>query len=180
MTADSTIDDDLPIFRQKWAYDGKFGNLLNVLFIYIFVMYNMNSSFTGQQAWQVNFPPCGGKRQSPVNIVTKQLKKVKGLKLIMKNYDTPIKQGFVENNGHTLQLGIKSNDNRPYMMGSAVDNQKWIFQQMHFHWGDTNNQGTEHSIDGQKYALEVRIIHFMYFSFAVFAYVYHLLLCRCT
>ena len=34
------------------------------------------------------------------------------------------------------------------------------FSEMHFHWGATNNMGSEHFIDNKQYAMEVHLVHF--------------------
>ena len=33
----------------------------------------------------------------------------------------------------------------------------YIFAQLHFHWGTTDADGSEHTVDGHEYPLEVRI-----------------------
>ena len=33
----------------------------------------------------------------------------------------------------------------------------YIFAQLHFHWGTTDSEGSEHTVDGHEYPLEVRI-----------------------
>lgn len=35
---------------------------------------------------------------------------------------------------------------------------KYILEQFHCHWGPNNEEGSEHTIDGKKYAGEVSII----------------------
>ena len=33
-------------------------------------------------------------------------------------------------------------------------------EQLHFHWGNNSNQGSEHEIDGKSYPLEMHIVHY--------------------
>ena len=40
--------------------------------------------------------------------------------------------------------------------------------QFHFHWGENNYQGSEHYIDGHKYAAEVFFLNKLYFQFLFF------------
>ena len=34
------------------------------------------------------------------------------------------------------------------------------FAQLHFHWGDTSQQGSEHTLNGKAFPLEVHLVHF--------------------
>ncbi len=50
----------------------------------------------------------------------------------------------------------------PYISGTAVNNQKFIFDSLHFHWGDTDSDGSEHALNNEKKSAEV-CIHFMHY-----------------
>lgn len=61
----------------------------------------------------------------------------------------------------TAQLNYKPEDEDdengiPTIAGSALGNDKYRFVQLHFHWHMDDTKGSEHAIDGKRYALEVR------------------------
>jgi len=83
-----------------------------------------------------------GKMQSPINIVPSQDKDLKALEL---NYTTS--SSSVINNGHTVQVNIKS--------GSTLttNNTTYELKQFHFHTPSENN------INGNSYPLEAHFVH---------------------
>lgn len=40
-------------------------------------------------------------------------------------------------------------ENRPFMQGGPLLKDKFIFEQLHFHWGSEDVWGSEHMIDGE-------------------------------
>lgn len=54
-----------------------------------------------------------------------------------------------------VQVGLLDQEAKPSLTGSAVEGQKYIFEQIHFHWGNDSQRGSEHSIDSVFYPLEV-------------------------
>ncbi len=50
----------------------------------------------------------------------------------------------------------------PFISGTAVNNEKFIFDSIHFHWGDTDSVGSEHSLNNVKFSGEV-CIHLMHY-----------------
>ena len=49
---------------------------------------------------------------------------------------------------------------RPAVSGSAAFGDLFLFEQLHFHWGSKNSLGSEHSIFGQKFPVEMHIVHY--------------------
>ncbi|RWS05877.1 Carbonic anhydrase 7-like protein [Dinothrombium tinctorium] len=124
-----------------WTYDGKNG-------------------YIGQTKWYtLKNSQCGGKRQSPIDIQTNKLVLMKSLEIEYKGYYKPLRNPYVENNGHTVQLMSSDKKNLPMITGSALDNQVYKFVQAHFHWGVRNGFGSEHKINGRAFALELHLVH---------------------
>ena len=48
---------------------------------------------------------------------------------------------------------------RIYFLGAKLPN-SYNVEQLHFHWGNNSNQGSEHEIDGKSYPLEMHIVHY--------------------
>lgn len=127
---------------------------------------------------------CGGKAQSPINIVTRKTLKDKRLAPFQfHNYQQSFK-GTIKNNGHSgecvipldNQEGITCFEARaqtfnaycmcvstPVQVGVPVlsmisggglpDSYKAV--QFHLHWGKEGGPGSEHTIDGEQYPMEV-------------------------
>ena len=47
----------------------------------------------------------------------------------------------------------------PSITGGGL-NGKFLAAQFHFHWGSVDTQGSEHTIEGNKYSMEVNILCF--------------------
>ncbi len=108
---------------------------------------------TGPTHWCEKFPDANGKRQSPINIVTKDARvdaALGPLKL------TPARCADVVNNGHTVQVNIDSSDTN--MSGGPLKH-NYRFAQFHFHWGSKDGQGSEHTVDGKPYDAELHLVH---------------------
>uniref|UniRef100_A0A8B9CTT5 Carbonic anhydrase 4 n=1 Tax=Anser brachyrhynchus TaxID=132585 RepID=A0A8B9CTT5_9AVES len=106
-------------------------------------------------------PTCKGNYQSPINIVTKDVIYDKSLKpLNFEGYDVKGSSKWnIENNGHTVKITLGTS---PKIGGGGL-RRKYKAIEFHFHWGvqDTLHYlpGSEHSIDGEKQAMELHIVH---------------------
>lgn len=125
--------------------------------------------YSGKEAdWSRVSEECKiGKAQSPIDIDTKTVVWDKNLDLQYQGFDQEIDGKFLQlqNNGHTVQLTLDRSaipkSARPAVSGSAVGNETFEFVQLHFHWDDKDDQGSEHAIDGHRYALEVGLVFFV-------------------
>jgi carbonic anhydrase len=106
-----------------------------------------------------------GRAQSPIDIQTKNVIWDKNLHLRYQNFDKEIagEHFNLVNNGHSVQLTLNKDTFNasliPSITGSAVGgtNETFEFVQLHFHWDTDDTHGSEHAIDGHRYALEVRM-----------------------
>ncbi|MBN3307345.1 CAH6 anhydrase, partial [Amia calva] len=118
--------------------------------------------------WAENYPECGGRRQSPINIERRHVRynaKMEQLKL--SGYDGPQRGTFLmTNNGHSVQIDLP-----PTMVISKGLPARYTAVQMHLHWGgmDLEASGAEHTVDGIRYMAELHVVHYnsdKYKSFA--------------
>ncbi|XP_027607336.1 carbonic anhydrase 4-like [Pipra filicauda] len=118
--------------------------------------------------WHLTDAACKGDRQSPINIVTRNVVYDKSLKpLTFEGYDGKGSSKWnVENNGHTVKVTL---DASPKVGGGGLA-RKYKAVEFHLHWGVPRLQksspgvqqyipGSEHSIDGEKYAMELHLVH---------------------
>ncbi|XP_054703739.1 carbonic anhydrase 4 isoform X2 [Grus americana] len=113
------------------------------------------------QQWHLIDVTCKGNKQSPINIVTKNVAYDKNLKpLNFEGYDVKGSSKWnIENNGHTVQVTLSTS---PKIGGGGL-RRKYKAVQFHLHWGIQGVRqylpGSEHSIDGEKEAMELHIVH---------------------
>lgn len=98
---------------------------------------------------------CGGRYQSPINVVTrKALPDGRLTPFKFSNYQQ-IFRGSIKNNGHSVQVGV------PHLStvsgGGLPTTYKAV--QFHLHWGNNGGLGSEHTIDGEQYPMELHIVH---------------------
>ncbi|NXS55832.1 CAH4 anhydrase, partial [Brachypteracias leptosomus] len=112
--------------------------------------------------WYLTNAACKGNKQSPINIVTKNVVYDKNLKpLNFEGYDVKDSSKWnIENNGHTGKyLTLNSS---PKIGGGGLQ-RKYKAIEFHLHWGIQGEPhylpGSEHSIDGEKQAMELHIVH---------------------
>ncbi|XP_054159805.1 carbonic anhydrase 6-like [Oppia nitens] len=101
---------------------------------------------------------CGGQQQSPIRLIS-QNSESREMHINFRNYKKPIKLAYIQNNGHTVQIGF-ADKFKIAVYGSGTNFQSYLFKQMHFHWGSYNGVGAEHLIDGYRGPLELHLVHY--------------------
>lgn len=48
---------------------------------------------------------------------------------------------------------------KPQITGESLDNVKYRFDRIYFHWGPTDTEGSEHTLDYERFALELHVIY---------------------
>ncbi|XP_036612597.1 carbonic anhydrase 4 [Trichosurus vulpecula] len=98
---------------------------------------------------------CHGSRQSPINIITeKTILNSSLVPFTFTNYDEK-KSRIIRNNGHTVEVEL--DDSIKISGGGLQDTYKAVA--FHMHWSDFVDEGSEHTVDGKSYAMELHIVH---------------------
>ncbi|KAB5522438.1 hypothetical protein PHYPO_G00159540 [Pangasianodon hypophthalmus] len=109
----------------------------------------------GPDSWHEVHEDCGKFKQSPINIVTKKTELDHNLTpLIFSGYQQAF-SGILKNNGHSVRVSV------PELANVSGGNLKATYKavQFHFHWGENGGPGSEHTIDGEQYPMEMHIVH---------------------
>uniref|UniRef100_G1NVH7 Carbonic anhydrase n=1 Tax=Myotis lucifugus TaxID=59463 RepID=G1NVH7_MYOLU len=108
--------------------------------------------------WPEAYPTCGGHRQSPIDVQRKKVRYNPSLKALnLTGYEAQGGDFLMTNNGHTVQISLP-----PTMRMTTAEGTEYIAVQMHFHWGGAALEvsGSEHTIDGLRYAAEIHVVHY--------------------
>nr|XP_054417544.1 carbonic anhydrase 1-like [Pongo abelii] len=111
----------------------------------------------GPEQWSKLYPNANGNNQSPVDIKTSEAKHDTSLKPISVSYN-PATAKEIINVGHSFHVNFEDNDNRSVLKGGPLSDSYRLFHS-HFHWGSTNEHGSEHTVDGVKYSAELHVAH---------------------
>jgi len=116
----------------------------------------------GPSHWSTLFPTCGGRYQSPVDIVPGEAPQGAHLgPLGFSGYDDVSKPFDYEltNDGHTVQLNVLTDSRRMTLSGGGLTSQ-YDLVQFHFHWGNSSSGGAEHTLNGKRYPAELHLVHY--------------------
>ena len=106
------------------------------------------SKHNGPENWHKDFPIANGDRQSPVDIDTATAQHDPALQHLLISYDKAASKSIV-NNGHSFNVEFDdSQDNAVLKGGPLSDSYRLI--QFHFHWGSSDGQGSEHTVNKKK------------------------------
>jgi len=134
---------------------------------------------TGPGFWGTEFEGCNGQSQSPIDIPSPpDTPSPEVTPLVMTNYDKVrikilsnsaehyetgekrLTEGTFKNNGHTAQLDVVTTlpEDVGLLTGGPLEGEYKILQ-LHFHWGATDSLGSEHTLAGERFPLELHIVH---------------------
>uniref|UniRef100_A0A8C5N1E6 Carbonic anhydrase n=1 Tax=Leptobrachium leishanense TaxID=445787 RepID=A0A8C5N1E6_9ANUR len=111
------------------------------------------SNCLGPRRWN-ELGDCGRQAQSPINIITHNLQHNTSLNAFtFVNYETAYLVN-ISNNGHSAKVDLAGQS----ISGGGLSG-SYNALQLHLHWGSENSTGSEHTIDGVQYPMELHIVH---------------------
>nr|XP_040032140.1 carbonic anhydrase 4-like isoform X2 [Gasterosteus aculeatus aculeatus] len=101
--------------------------------------------------------PCGGKRQSPIDIVTAEVKTDPHLlNFTFVNFSSPRVIKSIVNDGQTVKCVLENNE---VEVSEGGLNGTYSALELHFRWGDDEHHpGSEHTVDGHRYPMEMHVV----------------------
>lgn len=107
--------------------------------------------------WQSPLSIPGGRHQSPINITLRDSLHDPHLKPLKIRYD-PNTCTQIWNNGYSFLVEFEDSTDKSTLSGGPLLNQYRLCQ-FHFHWGESNAVGSEHTIDGTLFPAELHLVH---------------------
>ena len=114
----------------------------------------------GPDAWHHMFDTCEGDAQSPIDIRTSRVRYEPSLSSLSLNGYTMNMSSLVWNfthNGHAI-VAYPPPLARLSISGGGLPDVFYLVQ-FHLHWGYNAFQGSEHTINGRRYPLEIHFVH---------------------
>ncbi|CAF0851838.1 unnamed protein product [Rotaria sordida] len=122
----------------------------------------INCSILGPDVWYAKYPTCAGQSQSPINILTACTIYKTFTPFIFGSRYNEQHSFTLKNNRYTIVSTFNSEPNLSALKLTGGGLQGiWEFVGLHLHWGENHKSGSEHQVNGFKYAGE---IHFIYMN----------------
>ncbi|TNN05720.1 Carbonic anhydrase 2 isoform 2 [Schistosoma japonicum] len=130
--------------------------------------WSYTNAATGPLTWPEHFRNmCSGYYQSPIELQTKTSTFDKTLNMVKIYQNSTISNNYnILNSGHTVVIEFPQD--KWFITFDGLFDKKYEIVQMHFHWGNVDTYGSEHTIDGRRFPLELHIVSFrreLYSSF---------------
>ncbi|XP_009976686.1 PREDICTED: carbonic anhydrase 1-like [Tauraco erythrolophus] len=121
-------------------------------------MASLNWSYQGDNEpdhWHKLYPIANRDHQSAIDIKTKEVKKDASLGLLGITWKPSTCKEIVKV-GCSFHMNFEHKDNQSVLIGGPITGTYRLWQ-FNFHWGQTDKQGSEHTVDGRKYASELHL-----------------------
>ncbi|XP_034248740.1 carbonic anhydrase 7-like [Thrips palmi] len=112
----------------------------------------------GPDHWADTYKTCRGKYQSPIDIDEHHVTRVHLPPIRYEGFETPPLSSTITNNGHTVLL--KLNMSEPATISGGPLKGKYVFSQLHWHWGTNDSFGSEDLINNHSYPMELHMVFY--------------------
>ncbi|XP_033738555.1 carbonic anhydrase-like [Pecten maximus] len=116
---------------------------------------------TGPGNWQDSYSECGKSAQSPIDLPVTKYYNPELTPFNFNNYNNPAYFTLrLHNNGHGAQVDVTSGNSDDVTITGGGLPGTFKAAQYHFHWGSDDTRGSEHTMNGTMYPMEVHIVHY--------------------
>ncbi|TRY77940.1 hypothetical protein TCAL_10905 [Tigriopus californicus] len=113
-------------------------------------------SANGPEKWHEQFPIAkDGCRQSPIDIETDTAEDSGDFPSLTYRYK-PENTKAIQNTGASWMVSVDSEGSS--LKGGPLEQEHALWQ-FHAHWGDDGTKGSEHTLDGRRFASELHLVH---------------------
>ncbi|CAF1141717.1 unnamed protein product [Adineta ricciae] len=113
----------------------------------------------GPDVWSDTYPLCASRSQSPINIKTACTTFQPFVPFQFSSSYSVTNNFTLRNNGHTIVGQYSGNDSSSFNLTGGALNGTFRFVNFHLHWGENYKSGSEHQVNGKKYAGEIHFVH---------------------
>lgn len=99
-----------------------------------------------------------GPRQSPIDIRRQQTERRPDVRPLELHYGGSMSRLNLSNSGTTWEVRVP-HEAGSTLFGGRLANE-YQLEAFHSHWGDRDNQGSEHTVDGASYSGELHFVHY--------------------
>ncbi|XP_053976431.1 carbonic anhydrase-like [Hylaeus volcanicus] len=110
------------------------------------------SGYTGL----IGLPTTG---QSPINLDDRLVRMRRYPPLVMNGHWLQDGEARLLNTGHTVKIFLTGDRIPSTISGGPLANDVYEMAEVHFHWGEDNCRGAEHTINGTWYSMESHAVH---------------------
>lgn len=102
---------------------------------------------------------CNGTQQSPVNLDRESttVRKTREQGRVYAKGDGISTTAELANNGHAAQLNLDPSDK--FLLGLTYQGTNFSMKQLHFHWGQSDYMGSEHTLAGRHFPMEMHLVN---------------------
>ncbi|KAI1882399.1 hypothetical protein AGOR_G00250290 [Albula goreensis] len=118
-----------------------------------------DEEYCNPYSWGDKFPSCHpiiDEHHSPINLDYQMIRNESLEALTLEGFDT-VQPGewTLKNNGHSVVLEVGSG----LQVGGGGLPAEYTTVQLHFHWGSNHTNGSEHTVNGRRYPMEMHIVN---------------------
>ncbi|KAG8236515.1 hypothetical protein J437_LFUL012801 [Ladona fulva] len=122
-------------------------------------MVDKNLQKVAMAGWVRSLMKADGNGPSPLNIDPSFAERISLPPLEWYHYYEKAKIMKMKNTGKTVVLKGEWANERPFVIGGPLRG-CYVFSQVHFHWGPTDEEGSEHSFMGERFVMEMHAVFF--------------------
>lgn len=115
----------------------------------------------GPSHWGKIDRQCDGNKQSPIPLFTRNATKdFIANSLAIKGFSLMPEAVNVENNGHSMKITFDFKNSSKVQLHGGPLKIAYILDNVHFHWGSYDQEGSEHTLNSIRYSAEIHLVTF--------------------
>jgi len=114
----------------------------------------------GPSHWGEHYDICAMERQSPIDFTSEILRYDDLDAFDFSAYDNANAFDSLLLENVRTSVKVTTNNANLFLSGGGFEENQYQLLQFHFHWGSDSTQGSEHTVDGAMYPLELHFVHY--------------------